>query len=326
MFSNSQITCIKDTLEAEKRQSESKLQQTESELSKLKSLFEEALAQVAALKKDLSGAQSVSKDASRLTGENASLKEEQASLKKENASLKDEHASLKKENAALKEEHASLKREEASLKEAHASFRTENASLKEELSQLKTRNDQLHQKNWSTVEGLNQAEKKFSDLQRKVLEDEEKTRKLLIQAFPKEAAGDLKDLEGDEFVKNVVQQLKLQLRETDKLKAEIGSLKTSLSKAEEALAAAHAAAREAATSAKVAPAAETSAPVAQLAGADDKLHRQDEDANEEVCTPKGLRFNDLSYVSSPLRVMLQVRVPMHSRDRAFPCGVQKAHQ
>ncbi|XP_028968541.1 ribosome-binding protein 1 [Galendromus occidentalis] len=218
----SEVTSVRDKLDAEKRQIEANLQTAESELSKFKSISEEAHLQVASLKNDLSGARSTSQDANRLL--------------------------------------------------------EEKAALQEELEQLKTRNTQLHQKNWTAVEGLIQAEKKLSELQKKTSEDEERNRKLLIQAFPKEAAGDLKDLDGDEFVKKVVQQLKLQSKETEKLKAENSSLKTKLS---EAVSAAQAAATAAAT-VTVASAAPPAASVASLPEAEVKSNSANDEANEEI--------------------------------------------
>lgn len=99
----------------------------------------------------------------------------------------------------------------------------QTTKLKDELEQLRTRNNQLNEKNWATVEAMNEVEQKYRDLHA----EQSKERKSLLEGLPKSAQTSIKDIDGENFVSLFVAQLTILADETDKVKAEIESLRRS---------------------------------------------------------------------------------------------------
>lgn len=147
------------------------------------------------------------------------LKQTEAEVAKLQQTLRDTQAQL---DQSKKEIAAARGAQEASSG-AMDRLVQQTTKLKDELEQLRTRNNQLSEKNWATVEAMNEVEQKYRDLHA----EQSKERKSLLEGLPKSVQTSIKDIDGENFVSLFVAQLTILADETDKVKAEIESLRRS---------------------------------------------------------------------------------------------------
>ncbi|XP_022653490.1 cingulin-like isoform X2 [Varroa destructor] len=200
--------------EALSQNATAEMEQTRKELEKTRLELDQTRAELEKIRKSSSDQLDVEKR--QFEGR---LKQTEAEVAKLQQTLRDTQTQL---DQSKKEIAAARGAQEASSG-AMDRLVQQTTKLKDELEQLRTRNNQLNEKNWATVEAMNEVEQKYRDLHA----EQSKERKSLLEGLPKSAQTSIKDIDGENFVSLFVAQLTILADETDKVKAEIESLRRS---------------------------------------------------------------------------------------------------